>query len=97
MSCHIIIIPGISWIAQIQGIISANNDFVIILAFDVDVWRIVWESVNRINSYPAMVIYLNFQPLEIVCRYRDPQFQVHMTENYSYLSNLNTNIHACPK
>ena len=35
------------------------------------------------NSYPAKLIYLNFQPLEVVSRYRDPQPQV--VENYSYL------------
>ena len=33
--------------------------------------------------YPAGLIHLNFQPLEIVSRYRDPQPQV--AENYSYL------------
>ena len=36
------------------------------------------------------VIYLNFYPLEIVSRYRDPQLQV--IENYSYVFNLSTNI-----
>ena len=29
-----------------------------------------------INPYLAKVIYLNFQPLEVVSRYRDPQAQV---------------------
>ena len=33
---------------------------------------------------------LNFHPLEVVSRYRDPQPQV--GENYSYLVNLRTNI-----
>ena len=33
---------------------------------------------------------LNFHPLEVVSRYRDPQLQV--GENYSYLYNLNQNI-----
>ena len=43
-----------------------------------------------LNLYPAQLIYLNFQPLEVVSRYRDPQLQV--TENYLYLFNLSTNI-----
>ena len=33
---------------------------------------------------------LNFQPLEVVSRYRDPQLQV--DENYPYLFHLRTNI-----
>ena len=37
----------------------------------------------------AKLIYLNFQPLEVVSRYREPQLQV--AENYSYLNNLSTN------
>ena len=41
---------------------------------------------SRVNPYPAKEIYLNFQPLEVVSRYCDPQPQV--VENYSYLSNL---------
>ena len=44
-----------------------------------------------INPYAAKVIYLNFQPLEAVSRYRDPQPQV--VENYSYLFNLKPNIY----
>ena len=47
---------------------------------------ILWS----IDPFPAKVIYLNFQPLEVVSRYRDPQLQV--AENYSYLFNLHTNI-----
>ena len=43
-------------------------------------------SLFGINLYPAKFIYLNFQPLEVVSRYRDPQPQV--VENYSYLLNL---------
>ena len=31
---------------------------------------------TNINPYPVMVIYLNFQPLEVVSRYRDRQPQV---------------------
>ena len=37
------------------------------------------------NPYPANLIYLNFQPLKVVSRYRDPQPQV--VENYSYVFN----------
>ena len=37
-----------------------------------------------IDPYPAKLIYLNFQPLEVVSRHREPQPQV--VENYSYLS-----------
>ena len=37
------------------------------------------------NPYPAKVIYLNFQPLEVVGRGQ-------VAENYSYLLNLSTNI-----
>ena len=36
-----------------------------------------------VNAYHAKLSYLNFQPLEVVFRYRDPQLQV--GENYSYL------------
>ena len=43
------------------------------------------------NPYPAELIYLIFQPLEVVSRYRDPQPQV--VENYSYLFNLRPNIY----
>ena len=31
---------------------------------------------NNINPYPAKVICLNFHPLEVVSRHRDPQLQV---------------------
>ena len=48
-------------------------------------------SVLRVNLYPAKVIYLNFQPLEIVDRGSETQAQV--VENYSYLFNLSTNIY----
>ena len=41
------------------------------------------------NPYSAKVIYLNFQPLDVVSRYRDPQLQV--AENYSHLFNLRPN------
>ena len=42
------------------------------------------------TKFIYMLIYLNFRPLEVVSRYRDPQLQV--VENYSYLFNLSMNI-----
>ena len=38
------------------------------------------------SPFARQVIYLNFLPLEIVSRYRDPQLQV--GEKYSFLFNL---------
>ena len=62
----------------------------------------VYENVNYLiwcftgkqsdfNPYPTKLIYLNFQPLEVVSRYRDPQPEV--AENYSYLFNLRLSIY----
>ena len=34
------------------------------------------DQIMIINPYPAKVIYLGFQPLEVVSRYRDPQPEV---------------------
>ena len=45
----------------------------------------------RVNPYPAKLIDLNFQPFEIVSRYRDPQPK--LVENYSYLFKLRPNIY----
>ena len=46
----------------------------------------------KLYPYPAAwLIYFNFQPLEVVYRYSDPQPQV--VENYSYLFNLRPNIY----
>ena len=33
-------------------------------------------EIHKIKPCPAKLIYLNFQPLEVVSRYRDPQPQV---------------------
>ena len=41
------------------------------------------------------LFYLNFQSLEVVSRYRDPQLQV--TENLCFLWNLSPNIYQCFK
>ena len=46
--------------------------------------RLVFAGYNY--PYPADLIYLNFQALEVVSGYRDPQPQV--LENYSHLYNL---------
>ena len=55
-------------------------------------WYVLYFLLGSvINPYPAEIIYLNFQPLEVVSRYRDPQPQV--VENYSYLLNLRANIY----
>ena len=42
------------------------------------------------NPYPVKSIYLNFQQLEVVSRYRDSQPQV--VEKNSFLINLRANI-----
>ena len=47
------------------------------------------SSSRRVNPYPAMLINFNFQTLEVVSRYRDPQPQV--TENYCIPAH---NVHA---
>ena len=39
-------------------------------------------NIDKYFPHPANLIYLNFQPLDVVSRYRDPQPQV--DENYSY-------------
>ena len=52
--------------------------------------EIVQLPVSGISRYPAKLIYLNFQPLKVVSRYRDPQLQ--MAENYSFSLNLRPNI-----
>ena len=41
---------------------------------------------QMLTLIPLSLIYLNFHPLEVVSRYRDPQLQV--GENYLYLFNL---------
>ena len=46
------------------------------------------SSAALVHPRPAELIYFNFQPLEVVSRYRDPQPQV--AENYLYLLNLST-------
>ena len=43
---------------------------------------------DKINPYSAKINYLNFHPLVVVSRYREPQLQV--GENYSYFCNLTT-------
>ena len=43
-----------------------------------------------VNPLSARLYYLNFHPLEVVSRYRDPQLQV--GENYPCLFNPRPNI-----
>ena len=43
------------------------------------------SSVVRVNPLTAKVFNLNFHPLEVVFRWRDPQLQV--SENYSDFTN----------
>ena len=47
-------------------------------------------DLNYFNPYPVKLFYLNSHSLEDVSRYRDQQLQV--SEYYSYLFNLSTNI-----
>ena len=47
-------------------------------------------NIQLLSHYRAKLIYLNFQQLEVVSRFRDPQPQV--VENYPYVSNLRQNI-----
>ena len=49
------------------------------------------STFQGINPYPAELIYLNFQPIEVVSRYRDPQPKV--VENYLYFFNLRPYIY----
>ena len=42
------------------------------------------------NIYPVKSSHLNFHPLEVVSRWREPQLQA--GENYSYLFNLRPKI-----
>ena len=46
---------------------------------------------TMIDPYPAKLMHFNFQPLEVLSRYRDPQPQV--IENYKYFFNLGPNIY----
>ena len=58
-----------------------------------DMYRYANQSlgiINFFNLYPLSYLFLIFHPLEVVSRYRDPQFQV--GENYSCLFNLRPNI-----
>ena len=51
------------------------------------------ELEMKVNPYPAKLIYLNFQPLEVVSRYHGHcELQLQVAENYSKLFNLSKNI-----
>ena len=47
--------------------------------------QIINFLIGGFNPQSAKLNHLNFHPLEVVSRYRDPQLQV--GENYSYLFN----------
>ena len=49
----------------------------------------------HVNPYSTDLRNFNFQPREVVSRYRDPQLQV--TENLCYLRNSSPNIYQCFK
>ena len=49
--------------------------------------------INGLDLKSAKLNNLNFHPLVVVSRYRDPQ--LHVAENYSYFFNLRTNICNC--
>ena len=51
------------------------------------------NSNQAVHPFPAELPYLNFHLREVVSRYRDPQ--LHVSENYSELFNLETNICNC--
>ena len=48
------------------------------------------NNLNLLNLKRAELNNLNFYPLEVVSRYRDPQLQV--SENYPYLFIVRSNI-----
>ena len=56
-------------------------------------WELTEKSAKfpTVNTYPAKVFFFNFQPLEVVSRYRDPQPQV--VENYSIFFNSRPKIY----
>ena len=67
------------------NLLSSNR--IIYNSDTVEVYFFATKYVNkdnclRINPYHAKLFYFNFQPLQVVSRYRDPQPQV--VENYSY-------------
>ena len=45
---------------------------------------------SELNSFPAKLSHLNFHPLEVVSRQRDPQLEV--VKKYSFSFNLRANI-----
>ena len=50
--------------------------------------RNITVTLNHVN--PAELFYFNFQPFEVLSRYRDPQPQA--VENYAYLFDLKPNM-----
>ena len=70
-----------------SGFIHYNKDKIQVLLKGLS--RIKSREIN-INTYPAKLIYLNFQQLEVVSCYRDLQHQV--ADNCSYLFYFTTTI-----
>ena len=66
----------------VVSIYMKNNLTVIILYtnYDTHTALIFNKIIYNVNSYPAKLNHLNFQPLKVVSRYRDPQFYV--AKNY---------------
>ena len=60
-------------------------------------WSAVYydKGAQTVNPWSTELRNLNFQPLEVVSRCRDPQLQG--TENLCYLWNLRPNIYQCFK
>ena len=79
LAIHFISKVGIYFVCPSRKMFSLN--------MSLNMNRTSWSS---LLPYPAESIYLNFQPLEVASRCRDPQPQV--VENYSYLFNLRPNI-----
>ena len=57
----------------VLGCRPSSQNILNLLAYSYSCWK--W----CVNPYPVQLIYLNFQALEIVSRYRDPQSQVTIT------------------
>ena len=51
----------------------------------------ILQKKATVEMVALRIVFLNFQPLEVVSRYRDTQLQV--VENYLYLFDLRQNIY----
>ena len=95
-----------SWYMKWSGTCQHHSSLLLTAAQDACQWKVIWRQMtsssiwsvsiyictrNHANPFPAELIYLNFQPLEVVSRYRDPQPQA--VENNPYLFNLRPSIY----